>query len=106
MKRVVGIWPMEVRQGLGAKEMPLGGSMLGIPSLRDQPHNSIVQNRVYSVHGSVKRVVEAERERSRGVEAGHEHVGERWEGKWESKAARAQGQERPRERGGVKQLLL
>ena len=41
------------------------GSMLGIPSLRDQPHNSIVWNRVYSGHGRVKRVVETERERSR-----------------------------------------
>ena len=39
------------------------GSMLGIPSLRDQPHNSIVRNRVYSGHGRVKRVVETEREK-------------------------------------------
>ena len=42
-----------------------GGPMLGIPSLRDQPHNSIVRNRVYSGHGKVKRVVEAERERGK-----------------------------------------
>ena len=55
----------------GGKGDASGGAMLGIPSpLRDQPHDDIVQNRVYSGHGRVKRVVEAERgreERNRGV---------------------------------------
>ena len=42
--------------------------------LRDQPHEGIAQNRVYSSHRRVNRVVEAEREaeeesRSRIVEA-------------------------------------
>ena len=47
----------------GGKGDASGRSMLGISSLRDQPHNGIVQNRVYSGHGRVKRIVEAERER-------------------------------------------
>ena len=60
-----GIWPIKVWQGLGAREMPLGSPCWESLPPRDEPYNSIVQNRVYSSHGRVKRVVEAERERDR-----------------------------------------
>ena len=47
----------------------LWGVHVGNPfPLRDQPHDGIVQNRVYSSHGRVKRVVEADRESERRIE--------------------------------------
>ena len=58
-KRVEEIWPMEGQQFLGPREMPLGAHVGNPFPLRDQPHDGIVQNRVYSSHGRVKRVVEA-----------------------------------------------
>lgn len=55
-----------------------------LPPPRDQPPNSIVHNRVYSRHGGgLGESQEGSRDRvSRGVEAGHEHVGDLGGGEW------------------------
>ena len=51
MKRMGGIWPIEVYWGLGVREM-LWGAHAGNPfPLRDQPQDGIVQNRAYLGHG-------------------------------------------------------
>ena len=77
----------------GGKGDASGEPILGIPSLRNHPHDGIVQKRVYSGHGGVKRVVEAERiEESRLAMS-------LWRGRG-GKSTRA------REGGGGKQPLL
>jgi hypothetical protein len=58
----------------------------------------------------VKRVTEAEKgkkKESREVETGREHMEQGgWGGNWEREGAGRPGQERTRERGGSKKLLL
>jgi hypothetical protein len=80
-------------------------------SLRDQPHDGMVYNRVYSVYGEGRQEGSRDRERQREVEireveSGHEHEARGWGGKGMGREREQGGKRGARERGGGKQPLL